>query len=225
MVQSLTASAVTLRDLIDRVQLQELRDQAAREFFPEWHQSLPDLTEADRQALDKIRAGYLNLLQSPPLLERSVQFSVVAPLLFWADLYLPPFQPRCEESVSYTTPNGNTQIRGDLDAVILRDRVWLLIIESKQAHFSVEAGLAQLLAYLLAQTHPELPSYGLVTTGGNFLFVKLLQRPNQPPCFATSDEFALRTTQGNSLYRVFQILKKLTQTPPNTSSLLSETPS
>ena len=48
-----------------------------------------------------------------------------------------------------------------------------MIIESKRVIYSVEAGLPQLLAYLMANPHQNQPNYGMLTNGSEFLFVKL----------------------------------------------------
>jgi hypothetical protein len=36
----------------------------------------------------------------------------------------------------------------------------------QKAAFSIEEGLAQILACMLATPHPEKPSFGMITTGG-----------------------------------------------------------
>ncbi|MFB8788747.1 MAG: hypothetical protein U7123_07820 [Potamolinea sp.] len=81
-----------------------------------------------------------------------------------------------------------------------------MVIESKQAAFSIEAGLAQILAYMLATTHPENPFFGMITTGGSFIFIKLVQ--GETPQYTTSNFWEIRN-RGNNLYSVLSILKKL----------------
>jgi len=85
-----------------------------------------------------------------------------------------------------------------------------MVIESKKAAFSIEEGLAQLIAYMLADPHPETPSFGMITTGGNFIFVKLVR--GEKPQYALSDQFALRKRE-NELYSVLQVFKRLSQLP------------
>lgn len=46
----------------------------------------------------------------------------------------------------------------------------------------------------------------LITTGEDYLFVKLDRSSLQ---YALSDKFTLSTTEGNELYQVAQILKRL----------------
>ena len=38
-------------------------------------------------------------------------------------------------------------IKGSLDTLVLKDRLWLMVIEAKRGSFSIEAGLPQILAY------------------------------------------------------------------------------
>lgn len=83
-----------------------------------------------------------------------------------------------------------------------------MVIESKQAAFSLEVGRAQLLAYMLANPHPEKPVYGLLMNGADFLFVKLVKR--QTPQYAFSRKFYL-FNPGNDLYGVLSVFKRLAQ--------------
>ncbi|MGK7891477.1 MAG: hypothetical protein AB4042_19275 [Leptolyngbyaceae cyanobacterium] len=87
MVQTLQANEITLHHLINQVGLQRID---ADPFFPEWQTDLPDLSAADQQLLDKVRLGFLNLLDSPPLLEEGVRMAVLDPILFIGDLAIAP---------------------------------------------------------------------------------------------------------------------------------------
>ncbi|BDI15157.1 hypothetical protein ANSO36C_09590 [Nostoc cf. commune SO-36] len=83
-----------------------------------------------------------------------------------------------------------------------------MIIESKRASFSVEQGLAQILAYLLGNSYTDKPSFGMIATGSEFIFVKLVK--GNSPRYALSKGFLMRNP-GNELYEVLRILKRLTQ--------------
>ncbi|MBI1928214.1 restriction endonuclease subunit R, partial [Candidatus Poribacteria bacterium] len=76
------------------------------------------------------------------------------------------------------------------------------------ASFSVEAGLAQLLSYMLANPHQNHLNLGLITTGGSFVFVKLIA--GNVPQYALSRIFELRNP-GNDLYAVLSVLKQFRQ--------------
>ena len=205
MVQTLQAKTVTLRDLIDTFGLQLLQDD---QFFREWQEGLPEVTDAEKQFLDKVKTGYFNLINYPPLLEKAIQISVLSPILFLAGFYLPPFQIKAEKSVEIAAEDEGIVIRGQIDILLVKEQFWVMVIESKQVSFSIEAGLAQLLAYMLANPHPEKPGFGMITTGGSFTFVKLVQQ--KIPQYATSKVFEIRNP-GNELYEVFQILKRIGQ--------------
>lgn len=207
MSQTLAAKDINLRMLIDQFDLQKA---ASPDFFAEWRATLPALTPAEQQALDKIRAAFFNLLDYPPLSEKAIQLTILSPLLFLADFFLPPFHIKTEQSIAIQATDDDTVIRGQLDIVLIKDGLWALVIESKRADFSVEAGLAQLLAYMLSQVNGDRPGYGMITTGGSFLFVKVARSGRDRPQYATSDQFDLRRSQ-NELYDVFKILRHLAQ--------------
>jgi hypothetical protein len=201
MVQTIQAKNVTLRSLIDDFGIHLVEDPA---FFPEWKQNLPEVSDPEIQQLDRIRAGFVNLLDYAPLLEGVIRMSVVDPLLFLVGFYLSPFHVRSEPSIEIQTEDEGTIITGSLDTLVLKDRLWVLVVESKRASYSVEAGLAQILAYMLASPHPEQPCYGMITSGGSFMFVKLVK--GNPPQYAVSKLFGIREPE--DLATVFAILKR-----------------
>jgi hypothetical protein len=205
MVQTLPAKEVTLRDLTDQFGLTLVRNDR---FFPEWQEGLPNLTEFEMQVLDKIKAGYENLRSDPPVLERAVQLSVIGPMLFLADFYLPPFHIRAEQSTEVTAEDEDMVIRGKLDVLLLKDGFWLMVIESKGFKFSPEVGVAQLLAYMLSSPDRDRPIFGLIASGSEFQFFKLVQ--GGTPQYAMSDHFAT-LNRINGLYDVFRIMKRIGQ--------------
>ncbi|HAA31000.1 MAG TPA: restriction endonuclease subunit R [Cyanobacteria bacterium UBA8553] len=205
MVQTIPAQAVDLRYLIEHFAIQLVEDD---QFFREWQDNLPEISEADKQLLDKVKAGFLNLLNYPPLLEDVVRMAVLDPILFIGDFYLTPFYVKSEQSIDIATEDDDLVIKGRLDTLVLKDQLWVMIIESKQASYSIEAGLAQILTYMLGNPNPEKPSYGMITTGGSFVFLKLVK--GETPRYATSKVLITRNP-GNELYDVLKILKRLSQ--------------
>jgi hypothetical protein len=85
MVQLLQFKEVTLRTLIDNFGLELVED---LDFFREWQDDLPEITELDRKLLDKVRGGFVNLLNYPPMIEDTVRMAVLDPLLFIGDFFL-----------------------------------------------------------------------------------------------------------------------------------------
>jgi hypothetical protein len=205
MPQMIQAKDVTLRDLTLQFGLQFTEDE---QFFREWQDNLPEITDNQKQFLDKVRTGFLNLILDPPLLEKTIQITILGPLLFIAEFFLAPFQIKTEQSIEISAEDEGMIIRGQIDILLVKEQLWVVAIESKRFSFSVEAGLAQLLAYMLANPHPNKPGFGLIVTGGTFMFVKLIK--NTVSEYGVSRVFALRN-RGNELYEVFRILKHISQ--------------
>lgn len=199
------AKNVTLHDLEEKFHL-SLNEEMA--FFQEWRVNVPTMTSQEQQLLDKLKAGYLNLIKYPPMLEHAVQMAVLAPLLYLADFYLPPFHITAETAMSISNADEDITIEGNMDILVLKEHLWVMVIESKRASFSVEVGLAQLLAYILGSPNADQTNFGLITTGGSCLFVKLIAA--QTPQYGLSRIFELRNP-GNELYDVLSILKHFRQ--------------
>ncbi|MDY7015900.1 MAG: restriction endonuclease subunit R [Cyanobacteriota bacterium] len=207
MIQTLQAKDITLEELETHFHLQRVEDP---QFFTEWQENLPELTDWQKQLLDRVKTGYFNLIKKPPLLEKPINMTVVSPLLFIGQFYLFPFHLRAEKNVEISTEDEERGVivKGSLDTLVLKDRFWVLVIESKQARFSTEAGLAQILAYMLGSPHPEKPVFGMVTSGGSFIFIKLVKGKTSQ--YALSDLFGIGNRH-NNLYDVLKILKRLGQ--------------
>jgi hypothetical protein len=205
MIETLKAQRIDLRYLIDNFGLQRIRDD---QFFGEWQTNLPELTDIEKQELDRVQEGYFNLVEYPPLLENVVKLTIVSPLLFIAGLYLSPFHIKAEKSLEILAEDESVIIEGRIDILVLRQNFWVTVIESKQTAFSIEEGLAQILTYMLADPNPETPTFGMITNGVNFRFVKLVRE--ETPKYALSDEFVI-DNRGNELYNVLKIIKRLSQ--------------
>lgn len=205
MVQAIQARNIPQEDLETKFKIIWLEDE---HFFREWQENLPEITEAEKYRLDRVKASYRNLLKHPPLLENTVKMVVLSPLLDLADFYLPPFHVKSEKSVEISAEDEGVSVRGQLDVLALFEQLWVLVIESKQAGFSLEVGIPQLLAYMLATPNPERPTYGLLMNGANFMFIKLIKQ--ETPQYAFSRWFSI-FNPGNDLYNVLSVLKRLGQ--------------
>ncbi len=166
MVQIIQAKDITLEELKNLFNLQLVQDD---QFFREWQENLPELTDFQKQQLDQIKAGFFNLLEHPPMLEKTVNMAIVSPLLFIGEFYLQPFYIKPEKSIEIVEEDEGVIIKGSLDTLVLKEQLWLMVIESKRISFSIEAGLAQILAYMLANPDPNQPCYGMIATGGSFI--------------------------------------------------------
>ncbi len=205
MTQTLQTRNVTLRDLIDNFKLELVQDE---QFFREWQDDLPIISETEKEFLNQVNGGYFNLINYPPLLEKAIQIAILGPVLFVGGFFLPPFHIRAEKSIEIAAEDEGIIIRGQADLVLLKEGFWVLAIESKENAFSVEVGLAQLLTYMLADPHLNQPGFGLIVAGGSFMFIKLLRGDHNR--YARSRIFAI-SNPGNELYDVLAILKRLGQ--------------
>ncbi len=203
MVQTIPARTITLHDLETKFGLTFIEDD---QFFREWQDDLPDITDSDKQRLDRVKASYIHLLKYPPLLENTVKMVILSPLLDLAGFYLPQFHVKSEKSVEVSADDGDIKVRGEIDVLALGEQVWIAVIESKQAAFSLEVGMPQILAYMLANPTADKPTYGLITNGSNFIFLKLTNR--EIPQYALSRLFYI-LNPGNDLYNVLRVLKHL----------------
>jgi hypothetical protein len=203
MVPSIAAKEVTLAQLRDSFGLQVMRDP---KFFTEWINPKVELTPAEQQTLDRVQENFESLMEAPPMLENTVKMVVLSPLLDLAGFYRSPFQIETEASVSLEVVDGDIVVRGRMDVLVLRERLWLLVIESKRSDFSVTRGLPQVLSYMLGNPTQGQPSFGLIMNGNEFLFVKAIAQPAAQ--YATSRLFSL-VNPGNDLYEVLRTIKCL----------------
>jgi len=204
MVQIIQATNINLYELERKFGLQLTEDE---QFFREWVDDLPKLTELEKQQLDRVKASYFNLAKRP-MLESTVKMVVLSPLLDMAGFYLSPFSITAEEEVQISAEDDGTVIRGRIDVLVVQNQLWILVIESKRAGFSLEEVIPQALAYMLANRDPSKPTFGMLTNGSHFIFIKLIKQ--DPPQYALSYEFSLRRP-GNELYSVLSILKRFAQ--------------
>jgi hypothetical protein len=203
MVQTIQAKNVTLLDLETRFGLQFTKQE---QFFREWQDNLPDISDTEKQRLDRIETNFSNLLKYPPTLENTVKMVVLGQLLDLADFYQFPLHIKSEASTQISAEDNGILMRGDIDVLVLLERLWLVVIESKKADFSLDIARPQILAYMLSNPHPERPSFGLIANGSSFRFLKLVQNPL--PQYAMSRIFDM-FNPGDDLYDVLRILKRL----------------
>lgn len=172
-------------------------------FFTEWMPPLDNIPAAEQNRLDLIKSRYLYHRQHGHLLESAVNFLVISPVLEMAGLYDPPFLLKSEVPVQFEFEDENQQIyQGRIDALVVQQTLWVVLVESKRTSFNMTTALPQALAYM-ASSMQETAKFGLVSNGEHSIFVKLHQG-----YYAFSDEFSLNR-QRNELLDVLQILKRL----------------
>jgi hypothetical protein len=203
MVSVIPASQVSIALLEERY---GLREATQPDFFGEWSQGLEELTELEKQYLDRVKTHFKRLLKSPPLLENSVKMVVLSPLLDRAGFYDDPFHIRSEVSVDITAEDEGEVIRGRIDVLVLKDQFWILVLEAKRSDFDVNVAMGQALAYMLANPQSGQPTFAMVSNGQSFLFLKLTKVPQ--PQYTNSRLFSL-VNPGNDLYEVLKVMKRI----------------
>jgi hypothetical protein len=172
-------------------------------FFSEWFTQLENLPESDQARLDLIKRRYLYHRQHGHLLENAVNFLVISPLLELVGLYDPPFLLKSEASVRFEFADENQKIsQGRIDALVVLDDLWIVLVESKRTSFNMTTALPQTLAYM-SSNPSEMPKFGLVSNGEQSMFAKLAGGQ-----YAFSDEFSLNRRR-NELWDVVQILNRM----------------
>lgn len=202
MVEVIKASSLTLHEVKERFNLQQIQEP---QFFPEWRDSRPDLTACEQHWLDWARADFLSLAEYP-LHEEIVKISVLAPVLSVARLCRAPFVPAAQKQVEISFEDEDEVIRGRIDLLVLHRSLWVTTIETKPKQADVLTALPQALLYMMSSPVNFRPLFGLLTNGYHFLFVKLIKQ--EQSSYGLSELFTL-LRQENDLYRVVGILKHL----------------
>jgi hypothetical protein len=205
MVQTvaITEAITTLAEAVEQFGLARSEDPT---FFPEWQQTLLTITTAQQIELEQLRRRYLYHRSAGQLLEETVKLLMVGPLLAVAGFYDPPFRVRAEESIQLTCSDGEEILKGRIDAIVVRDDLWVIVVESKKTMLSVWSALPQALAYLMANPQSDRPAYGLITNGDEMVFVKLL--PAAVPIYNLSRVFSPYVA-ASELEQVVGILQQL----------------
>ncbi|MGK7879273.1 MAG: type I restriction endonuclease subunit R [Crocosphaera sp.] len=202
-VVSITKSINSYEDVHQKFNLKRTEKE---HFFVEWFENLPELTEAEKSTLDKIKQRYINHRAKGLLTESTVIILVIAPLLELAGFYDPPFMIKAEESLEIELENQEEILRGRIDVLVIKDKLWILIVEAKNTQLTAELAIPQCLAYMMGHSNIEKPIFGLVTNGGEFILLKLSKKETAE--YDISRIFSLLPRQ-NELYNVLSFLKQI----------------
>jgi hypothetical protein len=183
-----------------------LKRNEADHFFTEWQENLPGLTATDLTAIENLRRRYLYHRSAGHLLESTVTLLLASPLLALTGFYDPPFRVRAEESVRLVVEDSEEVLQGRIDALVICDTVWVIILESKKIMLSIWSALPQALAYLMANSNPEQCCFGVLINGDEIVFIKVDQL--ESPQYAVSRVFA---TLGSAqeLATALQVLRRI----------------
>lgn len=204
-----TAVTKTIKSLNQAESMFDLRRALSSEFFPEWRTNLPTLTPGEEASLDRIKTSYLHNSAEGPLSESTINLLLISPLLYLSGLCDPPFKLRGEAPVEIAVEEAGQILSGRIDALLLQERLWLVLTKSKQTKLSFSVAIPQALTYMMGSPNEQEPLFGLVTNGDGFLFIKLVRQPQ--PVYGLSDDFSLFRQSHNDLYSVLKILKHIGQ--------------
>jgi len=115
-MQTISAQDITLHDLTAKFGLMQTEDE---QFFREWQDNLPEVTEQEKRSLNRIKSNYNNLIAYPPLLENAVKMVVLSPLLDLAGFYQPPLRIETETSVNLVSEDEGVLVKGRIDVALL----------------------------------------------------------------------------------------------------------
>ncbi|MEQ9671255.1 MAG: type I restriction endonuclease subunit R [Coleofasciculus sp. G2-EDA-02] len=206
--RAITDAIKTFADVENRFNLRRTEDE---QFFTEWYEDLPEISDVEKESLDLIRRRYLYHLTDGNLTEGTVTLLMGSPLLEKAGFYDPPFKMRGEASVEIVLDEDDEDaetLRGRIDVLVVQNRFWVALLESKRTTISVMSALPQTLAYMMANPNPEQAVFGMVTNGNGIIFVKLSRQGT--PQYDVSDTFSPAPLR-NRLYDVLRILKHIGQ--------------
>ena len=199
---AIAENITTLRQVKEKLGLKLSNE---RQFFAEWMDDLPPLSEAEEIRLEQVRQNYLYQIGDGSLLEETIKMVVLSPLLELAGFYQSPYRFKTEVPVEIEALGDNEEIlRGRIDALVLQGKLWIVLIESKKTTFDLELAIPQTLAYMAAHPKPEQSLYGMITNSSSHLFVKTLGKQ-----YGVSDLFSTRSQYRNNLNEVLKILKFL----------------
>ncbi len=189
----------------------KLRPSKNAQFFTEWMGELPGLNENEILNLQRLKHRYLSYMEEDEISEGTVNIIMLHPLLDVMGLCDLPLRIRGEKFLKIEAigeeENEAKILQGRIDALVVRDRFWIVIIESKEYGFSVSRGVPQTLAYMMGNPFPETPIFGMITNGEEYIFIKVVRGEINE--YGLSDLFSISNSLHNGLTEAMQVLKQL----------------
>jgi hypothetical protein len=130
-------------------------------------------------------------------------------------LYDAPFRLRSEVGVRLDLEDESGVVyQGRIDALIVQENFWVVLVEAKRTSFNMTLALPQALTYMAMgdrfskgeaapTANQSSPRFGLVSNGEYSMFVKL-----DGARYGFSDDFSLNRRR-NELWDVLRILNRL----------------
>jgi hypothetical protein len=208
------ASDLTLSEVERKFRLQE----GDASFFLELQENLTSLNEEEKHSLDKIKGNFL-YQRKETMSEEMVKLVILSPLLHLAGFYSPPFRIQAEHPIEISVKDQDEIVRGRIDILVLQKRLWILLLESKRVEFSLHQAIPQALTYMMQDLQQHKSTFGLVSNGSEFRFLKLQYSEHNlygimddyPSAYYSLSDFLTLQRRSNDLYSVLAILKQLGQ--------------
>lgn len=201
----ITDTIKSLNDLHTRCNLTQADSDR---FFYEWIDELPELNQQEQAGIARIKQRYDYHRVDGLLLEGTINLLVVSPLLELTGFLDPPYRIRSPYGVALELEDPDETIRGFIDTLVVQEKLWILVVESKRTSIPVAAALPQLLAYMLTNPQSDKSVFGMATNGDEFVFFKLTL--TDTPQYDVSRTFSLFPRR-HELAEVLRILKRLGQ--------------
>jgi hypothetical protein len=104
---------------------------------------LPELTNAEKTLLDRYKQRFLEHRYRGNLSEGTVDRLLVSPLLDLAGLYEPDFKLDTETAVEVVAEDDDQVYRSRIDTLVVKDQLWILVIEEKATRVDMETAIPQ----------------------------------------------------------------------------------
>lgn len=200
---AVTQAITKLNDIHDKFNLIPATEP---QFFTEWMDELPDITDGEKANLDRLKNRYLYYVADGAISEGIVNIIMLSPLLELMGFCDPPYKVRGEKYVQIELQNEDQILQGRIDALVVQNQFWVVLIEAKQYTFSVLLALPQTLAYMMAHPDSARPVFALIMTGEDYMFVKLNRQTHQ---YDRSKKFTIANPHNNELYDVVRVMKRI----------------
>jgi len=197
----ITDTIKSLSDLQTRCNLHQAENE---DFFREWFEDLPELNSQEKMGISCIKQRYDYHRIDGLLLEGTINLLVISPLLELAGFLDSPYRIFSPYRITLELEEPEETIRGFIDVLVVQEKLWIFVIESKRNSIPVLAALPQLLAYMLTAPQHDKPIFGMATNGDEFIFLKLML--TDTPQYEVSRTFSLFPRR-HELFKVLQILK------------------
>ncbi|MDY7015004.1 MAG: restriction endonuclease subunit R [Cyanobacteriota bacterium] len=165
---------------------------------------IPELTDEEKQRLERARSQYLNL-RGQSAIATLVGWVLLSPLLDLAGFYALPLDFSARNSIALAEGDEEAP-SGRIDLLVVGERLWIAVVESQWASATPQEALPAVLQGMMAEEQRDRVRFGLITNGRESLFVRLNRA--ESPQYALSQTYSL-SGLGFEFYEVLRNLKAI----------------